>query len=342
MTTTFKEYMDFDTLCDQGAAVILKKNIDPQAIQELADLYEGFWGNAARMAGGIGGTMLGSALGPAGAIGGAMLGSGLAGKFAQGFGSQKGYNTPHKDMKISPLFQQAKQSFGNLVNTLTSVQQHSPGAQEMLANGQNVLGALQQMEPETRKADGMSAEPAAPGFFGRMKNKVTDFAGKHPRLMRSLGTGLQVGAGYALGQAFGHHGDTGGGHGDLGVNGAQGGVNGALQGGHGALEPQATDVGYHATDFTPHHANIEPDMGDIGPNVGSSHLPSHDFSGNDFSGNDFGSGIGNHGGHGNSGVHFGADSHDAPVVQMGRQGPGHAWAGRDDAMAKIMARMNGR
>ena len=200
MELNFKEYVEYNTLLEEGAEIILEKNIDPAAIQELADLYEGFWGSAARMAGGLGGSMLGSALGPGGSIAGAMTGSTLAGKASDWLGKKFGRN---KAIKIAPLYQQAKQSFGNLVSALSKIK-NNPRAEEMLTNGKDILNSLKGMEREVPAIDG----PAQPrGFFGRQIDKVSDFARRNPGLMNTLGTGLKIGAGYALGNAL-HGGHT--------------------------------------------------------------------------------------------------------------------------------------
>ena len=196
----FKDYIEIDQVLNDGAHAIIERNIDPADIQELSEILNEW--NPLRTIGGMGGAMLGSALGPGGTIGGAVLGSTLGGKAGSWIADKVGFK---RTAQVTPAIQQAKQAFSNLVNAL-AVKQGNPSAEALMQQSKQVLQTIQGMEQMAPQVDQEIKAGVKPNWFGRARDKMGAWADKHPHLARGLDMGLNIGGAYALGGAMGHHG----------------------------------------------------------------------------------------------------------------------------------------
>jgi hypothetical protein len=115
----FSEYAEIrnniEELNENSAQIIIDNDLDPQALNELADIILEFNPLA------LGGAMAGAA---AGGIPGAMAGGYAGGKAGQGISK---WFKGGQNQKVTPALQAAKQAVGNLVNVLSAAGQAKHG-----------------------------------------------------------------------------------------------------------------------------------------------------------------------------------------------------------------------
>jgi hypothetical protein len=217
----FVENSDYDLALNECAALILEKGIDPNAFQELADIYIEW--NPLQILGGVGGSIAGAGLGPAGSLLGATAGSALGRKAGQAVGK---FFTKGLAPELMPAFNQAKSSVNNLMQTITKTgQQYPQQIAPLTQHVQSLSQALQQIEPQITQTDqgiktqhgtDKAAQPQgtsrwdkvkqlggkARDFVGQGAQKASQWAQKHPGAASVLGTAAGAGLGYMAGNAM--------------------------------------------------------------------------------------------------------------------------------------------
>jgi hypothetical protein len=200
----FTDYVTYQSLLDESAALIVEKGIDPQEIQELADLYLEFnpFKMGATMAGGAAGAMMG---GPMGAPAGAMAGRWLSDKVGNWINKGK---TP----QIEPAFQQAKQAVDNLAQAIQ--QNNAPGNFNYTSLARRVQDIKGILDQEGQKVAGIDqqlskdfmARPDQQGGWAKFRRglanagtSMSNWAQKHPTManLASLGTATALGGAMA-------------------------------------------------------------------------------------------------------------------------------------------------
>lgn len=143
---SFNEYAqdkDINSINESTARMIVEKNIDPEALNELAEVFLEF--NPMALAGGLSGA----------AVGG--LPGAVAGGYAGGKAGEKAKNwfKGGQNQKVTPALQKAKQAVANLVNSIGSAEK-SGGVQNLdavKATATQLNKTLSTMDEPVQKVD---------------------------------------------------------------------------------------------------------------------------------------------------------------------------------------------
>ena len=196
MELNFKNYIECDKIIEEAARQAVEDNVDPRAIQELADIFNEF--NAFRTLGGVGGAMAGSVLGLPGQIGGAMAGTKAGDALGNWLAKKTGFV---KTQQITPAYSEAKTAFTNLVTALGK-QRNNPIAQKIMASKdvQEMIQSVNEMGRFVPMVDGELKTGTKQTFLGKARDMLADWAQRHPLLSRGLDLGGSIGMAMAAGQ----------------------------------------------------------------------------------------------------------------------------------------------
>jgi len=187
---SFNEYAqdkDIKSINESTALMIVEKNIDPEALNELAEIFLEF--NPLALAGGLGGAAVGG-------LPGAMAGGYAGGKAGE---KAKNWFKGGQNQKVTPALQKAKKAVANLVNSIGSAEK-SGGVQNLDAvktTATQLNKTLSTMDEPVQKVDQQWTQAQE-----KVRKEKGGIAQKTQGLGEKIGSNKKTGARSWIGDKF--------------------------------------------------------------------------------------------------------------------------------------------